>query len=57
MEHDLAFTVFGYVSLRIAVIASVAAALYYVSRQQTSASRAPVVARLTSLVRPPRFGR
>ena len=52
MDHDLAFTVFGYVALRIAVISSVAAALYYLSRQRTSDLSIPILARLTSVARP-----
>lgn len=55
MEHDLAVTVFGYVTLRIAIIASVAAGLYYLSRQHTRASRVSIRTRLTSTTRSARY--
>ena len=43
MDNELAFTVFGYVALRVAIIASVAGTLYYMSRQHLRVARLPAL--------------
>ncbi len=46
MDFELATAVVSYVALRVAVFASVAGALFYISRQNCQLTRLPVLERL-----------